>query len=155
MNPIALPVAPGTYLLVLQAINPIRLQVGSLGEMEVRPGYYLYVGSAFGPGGLRARVSRHFGGQGKPHWHIDHLRQVAQPVEAWCAPGMRREHAWAQALAGAACRMPLARFGASDCRCPAHLFYLPQQPDPVWLMDHLSLPEAYSAGQVRVFSAPD
>ena len=156
MTPSALPGAPGTYLQVLRAMHPVRLQVGSLGEMAVQPGFYLYVGSAFGPGGLRARVGRHFGGQGKPHWHIDHLRRVAQPIEAWCIPGQRCEHVWAQSLAAAAaCRIPLARFGASDCRCPAHLFYMTEQPDPVWLLGHLNSEGAYSTSEILVFSALD
>ena len=128
-----LPPSPGTYLLVLRSVAPVSLRVGRLGEMFVDPGTYLYVGSAFGPGGLRARVGRHFTGQGALHWHIDALRRVTKPVEAWCAPGQVCEHAWAQSLAAAAeCRIPLARFGASDCRCPAHLFYRSERPGLDW-----------------------
>ena len=152
MNVLALPRAPGTYLLVLRVVTPVHLRVGSLGEMDVNSGFFLYVGSAFGPGGLRARVGRHFAGQGALHWHIDILRKAAQPVEAWCASDQRCEHAWAQSLAAAAeCRMPLARFGASDCRCPAHLFYLARQPEPTWLMERL---KADNAKTGEVFSTP-
>ena len=50
MSASALPAAPGTYLLVLRADAPARVSVGSLGELEVGSGYYLYAGSALGPG---------------------------------------------------------------------------------------------------------
>jgi Uri superfamily endonuclease len=153
MSVSSLPVAPGTYLLVLLAAATARLRVGALGEMALSPGFYLYVGSAFGPGGLRARVRRHFDGQGALRWHVDYLRRTTQPVEAWCAPGVRCEHAWAQSLAVAA-GLPLARFGASDCRCPAHLFYLAQRPDHEWLLELLKT-GAHLTGEIRVFSALD
>lgn len=155
MNAFAIPAAPGTYLLVLRADAPARVGVGSLGELEVRPGYYLYAGSALGPGGLRARLSRHIAGQGALRWHIDYLRRAVQPVEAWCAAGpLRREHEWAVSLAAAGeCRIALARFGASDCRCPAHLFYLPHRPDPAWL--RASLEQSSSIGEIQVFAALD
>ena len=155
MSASALPAAPGTYLLVLRADAPARVSVGSLGELEVRPGYYLYAGSALGPGGLRGRVSRHIAGQGGLRWHIDFLRRAAQPVETWCAAGpQRREHEWAMSLGAAAeCRIALARFGASDCRCPAHLFFLPQRPDPAWLLARLI--QSSSIGEIQIFPALD
>ncbi|MFQ5579314.1 MAG: DUF123 domain-containing protein [Nitrospiria bacterium] len=50
---------PGTYALILQSRSEARGQVGRLGQINLKPGYYIYVGSAFGPGGVQARVSRH------------------------------------------------------------------------------------------------
>ena len=43
---------PGTYALVLasQKTGPVR--IGRLGTLELQPGVYIYVGSAFGPGGF-------------------------------------------------------------------------------------------------------
>lgn len=125
-----LPAAPGSYLLVLWAQRAEHIAVGALGDLAVLPGFYLYTGSAFGPGGLRAQVGRHLGPPGVLRWHIDYLRRVTQPVQVWSAPGPRRwEHAWAQTLAtNPACRIPLARFGASDCHCAAHLFFMEKAP---------------------------
>ena len=51
--------APGTYALLLRASKEQTIEVGALGAMPVRPGMYVYVGSAFGSGGLQARVGRH------------------------------------------------------------------------------------------------
>ncbi|MCG8024627.1 MAG: DUF123 domain-containing protein [Candidatus Thiodiazotropha endolucinida] len=50
---------PGTYGLVLQADTDTVVQVGRWGAIDIRPGYYIYIGSAFGAGGVLARVSRH------------------------------------------------------------------------------------------------
>jgi Uri superfamily endonuclease len=36
-----------------------RLGIGSLGEFDIIPGFYAYVGSAFGSGGLRSRIGHH------------------------------------------------------------------------------------------------
>ena len=155
MSTALLPASPGTYLLVLTAAAQARLRVGALGEMIVKPGFYLYVGSAFGPGGLRARVGRHIDGQGALRWHIDYLRRLAQPVEAWVAEGQECEHTWAQSLASAArVGVPLARFGASDCRCPAHLFFLKGDLDSAVLLECLRT-GSLSTGEIAVISAFD
>ena len=121
---------PGTYALVLRGRREAEIEVGRWGRLRVEPAYYLYVGSAFGPGGLRARVARHFRREKKNHWHIDYLREVTEPVEAWCchAP-MRLEHEWAEALSrlpGISC---VAGFGSSDCGCEGHLFVMSDKPE--------------------------
>jgi Uri superfamily endonuclease len=114
---------PGTYALGFSLPRAARIRAGALGERELGPGVFVYVGSAFGPGGLRARVMRHLRGAAKRHWHVDSLRAVAAPeIVAVCAAPARLECAWVAALrrrAGA--RAPWPNFGASDCRCEAHL----------------------------------
>jgi Uri superfamily endonuclease len=116
---------PGTYVIVLRADDARKLTIGRAGTLTIKPGYYLYVGSAFGPGGLRARVGRHLAGSGICRWHIDYLRAATEAVEAWMLTGDEKmEHHWARMLADApGVEMPMAGFGASDCRCLTHLFY--------------------------------
>ncbi len=113
----------GTYALLLRADDAQTIGVGALGELVVQPGRYVYVGSAFGPGGVQARVHRHARGDGTLHWHVDYLRAVATLVRAWWThDDTRRECAWAAALRhrpGAT--VPLEGFGASDCSCRSHL----------------------------------
>ena len=127
----------GTYALILRLPSPASIRIGKLGEFDFPAGYYLYVGSAFGPGGLAGRLNRHLApatatGQGGPrlHWHIDYLRQRAGVEEIWCTKqDVPREHAWAalaSQLSGAT--VPAPRFGASDCHCRSHLFYFERQP---------------------------
>jgi len=121
---------PGTYALLLRCRRPARLRIGRIGVIRARPGFYVYVGSALGPGGVRARVRHHQRAAGRPHWHIDYVRSRADLVEVWHAhETRRREHQWASIvseLQGAS--VPLPRFGASDCGCASHLFQFDEQP---------------------------
>lgn len=119
----------GTYILVLKTDRPLRLTIGALGTFEFPAGHYLYVGSALN--GLEGRLRRHIQRNKPPHWHIDHLRRHADLVEIWYTPSDERlECRWAEAartLPDAS--LPVPRFGASDCTCPAHLVFLPATPD--------------------------
>jgi Uri superfamily endonuclease len=100
---------------------------------EFAPGVHIYVGSAHGPGGLRARVMRHLRAGKLQHWHIDYLTACAMPMQIiWEVGAPRRECEWLQrilALPGA--YAPISGFGSSDClaHCPAHLVALSQTPD--------------------------
>jgi len=120
---------PGTYALVLRSASSAAVQIGRRDRLIVEPGYYIYVGSALGPGGVRARVSRHFRGARNRHWHIDYLRAVSSPVCAWYryAP-FNLEHQWARAVADMPGTAGVKGFGCSDCRCDAHLFAMANEP---------------------------
>jgi len=123
---------PGTYALVLAASKRQRISVGKLRTFEVRPGFYVYVGSALGPGGLAARIGRHARQEKTLRWHVDYLRAVTDLVEVWFRPGrQRRECSWAERLAGMpGAGTPMPGFGASDCGCRSHLFYFEERPMP-------------------------
>ena len=49
----------GTYALVMLLARTTALSVGKLGPVTFNAGYYVYTGSAFGPGGLAARSGHH------------------------------------------------------------------------------------------------
>lgn len=123
---------PGTYALILYLPHSVAdICVGRLGRFYFPAGWYAYVGSARGPGGLAARLARHLR-QVKPlHWHIDYLRAHASPVEIWYVTGtQRRECVWARSLLGLSdASVPVPRFGASDCRCFTHLIHFALPPD--------------------------
>jgi len=134
----SLPAAPGSYLLVLEVVQARRIRVGALGQLALQPGFYVYAGSAFGTGGLAARLAHHLRRARRPRWHIDYLRRHAIPREIWFLQGAQREHAWARALAARpSATLPCARFGASDCRCAAHLVRFARRPGPGWLRPRL------------------
>jgi len=121
---------PGTYVIMLRCDAERHLQVGRWGSLDVQPGYYLYVGSAFGPGGLLARVARHCRGSVRKHWHIDYLREAASPVYAWYSHSAQRlEHRWASALGKLRWTTPIEGFGCTDCQCETHLFFSASEPD--------------------------
>ena len=56
------------------------VQIGRCGTLCAHPGFYVYVGGALGPGGLRARLSHHLRRAVRPHLHIDYLRRGAMLV---------------------------------------------------------------------------
>ena len=99
------------------------IKVGKLGSLRFEPGYYLYVGSAFGPGGVRARLKHHCAISARPHWHLDYLRPHAEIINAWYVADQRLEHHWAQLLQSfSQLDIPMSAFGSSDCACESHLF---------------------------------
>lgn len=135
-----LPRFPGTYALFLHLPASRQLRVGALGELFFRAGDYVYLGSACGPGGLRARLGRHLRGDGTCRWHVDYLRKITE-ASGYCylitgqevqklsrrcqGPGHEKlECRWSQALAALpGASIPIPGFGASDCHvgCRAHL----------------------------------
>lgn len=111
----------------------MEVQVGKFGIISLKPGFYVYVGSAFGPGGLKARIGRHLKKQKKLKWHIDFLRQFLEIVDICCSEeNTKLECVWAAKFATMGGEIPLKRFGASDCRCAAHLWYFNQLPELSW-----------------------
>jgi len=90
---------PGTYALVLSCTSNARIQIGRLGMMQLQPGYYFCLGSALGPGGLRAGIAHHQKPSLRPHWHIDYLRAHTQICHIWFSyDARRREHQWARVM---------------------------------------------------------
>ena len=120
----------GSYLLLLQLESPSRLTIGRLGTFDFPQGWLVYTGSALGSGGLRGRLKHHLAPVKKPHWHVDYLRQAAVCREVWYAVGdVSFEHDWASTLLSLPdASIPVARFGASDCRCPTHLVAFADRP---------------------------
>jgi Uri superfamily endonuclease len=127
-----LPEGKGTYVLIVFIAQMKRLEIGRLGVYDIIPGFYGYVGSAFGSGGLRARIHHHLESAAEPHWHIDYLLAVAEPVEVWYAlAGRKLEQDLAEVLEQSSkWRKTIPRFGASDYHRSrtSHLFYSKQRP---------------------------
>jgi Uri superfamily endonuclease len=124
---------PGTYALIVSCESTARIQVGRLGTMQLQRGYYVYLGSALGPGGLRARIAHHQKLSTRPHWHIDYLRAHTQIYCIWFRYDTRRcEHEWAQARQMVKSSMvPFPGFGASDCDCRSHLYFFKRCPSRI------------------------
>lgn len=115
------PDTPGAYALILRLARDTRLDIRTLGRPLLPAGLYLYAGSARGPGGIRARVGRHLRQPKAAVWHVDRLTEVARVEQVIAFPG-GRECAVADLALAHGARVPIPRFGASDCRtCEAHL----------------------------------
>lgn len=122
---------PGTYVLILHAPVQFSARIGKLGQLTGPAGYYLYSGSAFGPGGIASRLKHHQRIAQRPHWHIDYLRRELPLVGLWYSyDPVKREHDWASILSGLeGASFPMTGFGSSDCNCASHLIYSPNRPD--------------------------
>ncbi len=124
------PSVPGTYVLIVHVDQLLALAVGRLGTHTLPGGYYAYVGSAHGPGGLRARLLRHLRAEKPRHWHIDYLTAAAPVTAIWLRESPQRlECAWAREIIARG-TVPVPRFGSSDCSCPAHLIALAEEAIP-------------------------
>lgn len=122
---VAVLVAEGTYTLLVRLGMPTTLVFGAAGSRDLEAGWYAYTGSAFGPGGLQARVARHRelarGEREVRHWHVDHLlgAGTSRLGAVFRTPERRIECEVHRGLAGE----PVDGLGASDCACATHLRY--------------------------------
>lgn len=112
----------GAYLLLLHLdrIDGLRLPPRISGS--IAPGWFIYAGSAHGPGGVRRRLSRHFRPDKKIHWHIDHLTARSDQSLAFAVPDAGECDLSARLIASGAFVPVIAGFGSSDCKsCTSHL----------------------------------
>ena len=75
-----IPACRGVYIYLFRLEEGLEAAVGSLGPQKFPPGIYAYVGSARGPGGVRARVCRHVAREKRLRWHIDYVSVRAEPI---------------------------------------------------------------------------
>ncbi len=119
----------GTYLLFFFLDHDQSLVIGKLGEKHFKAGYYYYIGSAFGPGGVFARIKHHIKKSTKPRWHIDYFKNFANLLDIWYTNfPEKRECQYAQLLSHFADDC-ITDFGCSDCRCQSHFFYFNKKLD--------------------------
>ncbi|WP_455206461.1 GIY-YIG nuclease family protein [Kaarinaea lacus] len=138
----------GSYVIVSEATAKFICKIGKLGVLEGDKGYYVYVGSALGSGGVRARVNHHLHITEKPHWHFDYLRPYVKPKRIWfCYSSHRYEHQWSAMLASLPGAItPMAKFGATDCRCDSHLYYFKKLPGMQVFRKRFNKPDAEIIG---------
>lgn len=119
-----IPRTPGTYLLLLFLPMPLAVAYGRSRSAHLEAGRYCYVGSALGSGGLAGRLRRHCAAGVRKHWHIDYLLpHTFLAGVCFRADTERLECRWSAWVKGRALAY-VGGFGASDCRCRSHLFYL-------------------------------
>lgn len=115
----------GSYSLVIQVKRPFGIETSSTGKIEIEKGFYVYNGSAFGPGGFK-RIDRHLDlskgdSDYSVHWHIDHLtsRPETRITGVLKAPEVDIE----DDLSLETDLKSVPGFGASDSDVDTHLLY--------------------------------
>jgi Uri superfamily endonuclease len=122
---------PGAYLLLIDLAAPLALELSRLGAATLAAGRYAYGGSAYGPGGLKARIGRHLRRDKPLRWHVDRLTAAGQVVGLRAVPGGRECDLVRALLELPGTSVPVPGFGSTDCRtCPAHLVALPADFEP-------------------------
>lgn len=112
----------GAYLVILRLTSGLTLPSFPGGAVNMPAGRYLYAGSAWGGGGIRARLARHFREEKKLHWHIDRLSLAAATLTGLAVPGGRECDLVESLLKSGRFRIAVPGFGSSDCRrCESHL----------------------------------
>ncbi len=135
----------GCYIIVLRLPRDRKINVGGLGGVRFRKGYYLYVGSAMKD--LSKRIGRHRRLTKKYHWHIDYLREQAEFVAAIpIRASANLECSLARSL-GDISDWTVPGFGASDCSCETHLFGMSE--DPVHPREFSNMLLSYRMGRLE------
>ena len=116
----------GSYLVLLKLDRGRTMEIGGLGNVGFRKGYYLYVGSAMQ--GLTQRMARHQRLTKKKHWHIDHLREHAAFVAGIPIRSSEDRECKVARAAAAVADWSVPGFGCSDCTCASHLFGMREDP---------------------------
>jgi Uri superfamily endonuclease len=112
----------GAYLLIIDLTKTFDLEITTLPATLMQTGFYIYSGSARGPGGIKARLKRHFARDKRRHWHIDHLTLASTKIGALAIADGDECNLVGQLRKSRHFSTPVSGFGASDCRtCQSHL----------------------------------
>ena len=112
----------GSYLLAIGLLTPVQTDLSRLGSPRLASGNYIYAGSAKGPGGLMARVNRHFRQDKTIRWHIDRLTLKAGAMAALLIAEGDECDLVRRLLASGRFETAIPGFGSSDCNtCESHL----------------------------------
>ncbi|AHL22588.1 GIY-YIG nuclease family protein [Thermococcus nautili] len=127
----------GSYFLVIRLEEEKRIRTKGK-SFELKPGYYVYVGSAMNS--LEKRVARHFRREKKLHWHIDYLLKEAELLRAYLIPSeVKLEEELSREVSKFG--EPVPGFGAGDVKVSTNLYRFEDEPDEVLrgILDKLGL----------------
>ncbi len=116
----------GSYILMFHIAKDVQAVAGSLGEIHLPRGYYLYVGAA--EQALAKRIEHHLRPNKVDRYPIDYIRKyagrcLAMPIRS----SVQLEHELAAAIGSIADGL-ISSVGSSDCGCPSHLFHFLANP---------------------------
>ena len=121
----------GIYTLILCLRESVSREVGRLGILHLKSGYYAYTGSARGSGGFK-RIDRHLnvlcGRNTTRKWHIDHLLPITS-FRCAVASSTDQDLECAVAKGIGLLGEPVPGFGCTDCSCISHLHFSSEYED--------------------------
>jgi Uri superfamily endonuclease len=110
----------GCYILIIELKDNITIQIGKIGNLIFKKGFYAYIGSALN--GLEQRIDRHLRKEKKIRWHIDYLLQHGRIIKIFYKENNKKEECniakkFEEEL------LSISNFGCGDCKCNSHLFH--------------------------------
>jgi Uri superfamily endonuclease len=108
----------GTYILLVYL--PSNVEITRPKSMELKKGYYAYVGSAMNS--LTGRLKRHLLKDKKIHWHVDQLTSRGRVIFFAGFVGCRLEEELSEFLSKEL--DVIEKFGSSDLRTKGNLFHV-------------------------------
>ena len=125
----------GTYAALFALPRPTYFSaIGRAGRfltVTSESGYFVYVGSAFGSGGVLAHIQNHARHATNILWHLDSVRAAMALAKIWFTfDSTKRECAWSNLLHNVlGGSVPVPGFGAAECdRCPAPFYHFVERP---------------------------
>ena len=114
----------GSYVLLIRLASALEIALrGHRHTLE--PGLYAYCGSAKGPGGLDARITRHRRQDKKVHWHVDQITTRVPVLRVGVSFDLSECDLVGQLLKQPGVCIPVPGFGSSDCKaCKGHFVRL-------------------------------
>lgn len=110
-----------TYILILKLKRNLSIEVGRLGFINFKRGFYIYIGSA--KRNINSRIERHLNKEKKLHWHIDYLTKNKNFEIKLIYLIENYEECQISKIFNQNNFLFIKNFGSSDCKCESHLFY--------------------------------
>ncbi len=115
----------GTYLLFIKISESVEIRIRGK-TFFLNEGYYIYIGSAFGAGGLSSRLHRHLRKIKTIHWHIDQITasKFSEIIGLGVLLKQSVECELSKIIGDLEKTVPVTGFGNSDCekKCISHFF---------------------------------
>lgn len=112
----------GSYCLLINNKKQCIINIGAIGLIEFKKGFYVYIGSAMNS--LIPRIKRHLSDNKKIHWHIDYLlKEKNTIIEEVLFNSDEKKIECDLAKSISKDGENIANFGCSDCNCDSHLIY--------------------------------
>lgn len=117
----------GSYLLLMENLEDQNVEVGKLGKVQFKPGFYVYVGS--GMTNLEKRVKHHQLKKKSYHYHIDYITpKVMKIKKPFLIRTNERMESELAIEVEKVCDEMIEGFGCSDTKEKSHLFYFAENP---------------------------
>jgi len=140
----------GSYLLILNLKRDRKIDVGKLGKIHLRKGFYIYVGSAMA--NLSKRMERHQRLRKQHHWHIDELRAITEFRSVLAIRSSDRLECQVAEAVSKIAEWSISGFGSTDCSCETHLFGTSS--DPIQSEDFQKLVQYFRMDRYSNYSLP-